>query len=270
MIKTLVFSSVFFTNLIHAKPNKEIVATVNGEQITKEEYLTSLRQSQMYIGTSLANKERVILNLINRKIGIEKAKKANLQDNPTVKEKMEDVLYHAQISKDLEGVLKKIKVTDSEVKKYYKKFPEYRTAHILLRVPVGDKPIFEDAALKQILVIHKQLLQDKNKFAELANKFTQTNAAKNGGDIGFQPKIRLAPEYFDSIKGKKMGYISSPVRTNMGFHIIKLLDMKPYEKIQKELYKKIIYDDKRNAELKKYFTGLRKNAKIKINKELLI
>ena len=45
---------------------------------------------------------------------------------------MEDILYHAQISKDLEKQLGQIQVSEEEVKKYYSDNPEYRTAHILL------------------------------------------------------------------------------------------------------------------------------------------
>ena len=50
-----------------------------------------------------------------------------------MKSKMEDVLYHAQLSKDLENSFTKISVSDEDVERYYKQNPEYRSAHILLR-----------------------------------------------------------------------------------------------------------------------------------------
>ena len=96
----------------------------------------------------------------------------------------------------------------------------------------------------------------------------QTSAAPVGGDLGFQPPTRLAPEYFEAIKGQKVGFITKPVRTQMGFHVIKILGVKTYDQIDKNLYKKIIYDKKRDALIENYFKGLSKGADIKINSGL--
>ena len=52
--------------------------------------------------------------------------------------------------------------------------------------------------------------------------------------MGFQPASQLATEYFKAIKGKSVGYISPPVRTQFGYHIIKVLAAKSYEKIKLE------------------------------------
>lgn len=260
---------ILFLFPLCAQSAPTVVATVNGHKITKEELEKAFLQNKMFISDKVATKEKVLIDLINRQIGIQNAKKEKLHENPVVKEKMEDVLFHAKISKDLEGKLKDLRVSDKEVKNYYSNYPEYRTAHILLRVPVTPTNDQEDAALKQILKIHQEVTQSPEKFAELANKYTQTNAAENGGDIGYQPKVRMAPEYFEAIHGKKVGHITKPIRTQLGYHIVKLLGVKPYKTIQKELYKKIIYDQKRNKIMDGYFASLRKNSKIKINKNLL-
>ena len=87
-----------------------------------------------------------------------------------------------------------------------------------------------------------------------------------GGDLGFQPPTRLAPEYFEAINNQKVDYISKPVRTQMGYHIIKVLGVKTLDQIDKNLYKKIIYDKKRDAIIDNYFKALAKGADIKINK----
>ena len=151
---------------------------------------------------------------------------------------MEDVLYHAQISKDLEPRLKEINVTDDDVKNYYKDHPEYRTAHILFRIrPQPEKDEFRPA-LTQAMKVYRELEKNPKKFAELANRFSQSATAPNGGDIGFQPAVRLAPEYFQSIRGRAIDTIIPPVRTQFGYHIIKVLAVKDYEEINKTLYKK--------------------------------
>ena len=61
---------------------------------------------------------------------------------------MTTFLFHAQISKDLEPELKKIQIKEEDLKKYYGKNPEYRTAHILLRIRVKKTKEEAEAAEK--------------------------------------------------------------------------------------------------------------------------
>ncbi|MBL6989998.1 MAG: peptidylprolyl isomerase [Bacteriovoracaceae bacterium] len=253
----------------HASKKDDIVATVNGSKITKSVFLQTYRQNMMFVGSTMVTRDKVINDLINRELGIQKAKKEKLSSNPLVKRKMEDILYHAQISKDLEHSLKKIKVSDDDVKQYYKSHPEYRTAHILLRLPIDPKVKEEKLALEQALKLYAMLKNSPDRFAELANKYAQTAAAKNGGDVGFQPAVNLAPEYFKAIRGKKPGYISPPVRTQFGFHIIKLMAIRNFKDIALQRYKKVVYDQKRDKILAKYFADMRSKAKIKIHRDKL-
>ncbi|NCA21846.1 MAG: hypothetical protein EBS86_12010, partial [Crocinitomicaceae bacterium] len=60
--------------------------------------------------------------------------------NNEVIAKQEDILFHAQISKDLENDFKNITVTDDDVKKYYDENKEYRSAHILFRLRAEPTP----------------------------------------------------------------------------------------------------------------------------------
>ena len=87
--------------------------------------------------------------------------------------------------------------------------------------------------------------------------------------MGFQPAIRLAPEYFEAIKGKANEYISPPVRTQFGYHIIKILAKKDFKSVNMPLYKKIVYDKKRDSVLAKYFDDLRKGANISVEDKLI-
>ncbi|MBA2405666.1 MAG: peptidylprolyl isomerase, partial [Bdellovibrionales bacterium] len=121
------------------------------------------------------------------------------------------------------------------------------------------------AAFGQSMGIYAQLEKSPEDFAKLANKYSQTSAAPVGGDLGFQPPTRLAPEYYEAIKSQKVGYITKPVRSQMGYHIIKVLGVKSYDQIDKNLYKKIIYDKKRDAIIADYFKNLAKGAQIKTN-----
>ena len=244
---------------------KDVVATVNGRNITKKQFEDYHLQNLKFVGQRKITKEVSLQDLINRELGIQKAKKTGLDKDPEVINKQEDILFHAQTSKDLENEFKKIVVSDEEVKKYYEDSKEYRSAHILYRLRAEPTPDEVKAAFAQSTALYAQLQKSPEDFAKMANKFSQTSAAPVGGDLGFQPPTRLAPEYYEAIKGQKVGYITKPVRSQMGYHIIKVLGVKSYDQIDKNLYKKIIYDKKRDALIENYFKNLAKGAAIKTN-----
>jgi parvulin-like peptidyl-prolyl isomerase len=246
-----------------------VIATVNGTKILKSLFDQEFRQNLLFVSDKPVTKEKVLNDIINRELGIKKAKKAKLDKDPVVRRKMEEILYHAQISKDLEGKLAEIKVSDSEVESYYKSNPEYRTAHILFRTKAAPEKDEVMAAQQKALEKYTILKKSPEKFSEFANKYSQSSTAPNGGDMGFQPAIRLAPEYFEAIKGKRPNTITPPVRTQFGYHIIKILAVKDIKSINTALYKKVVYDQKRDKILEDYFSAMRKSAKIDINKKVL-
>ena len=264
-MKKLALISLATMMVLPAFAQKDVVATVNGRVITKKQFEDYHLQNLKFVGQRQITKEVSLQDLINRELGIIKAKKSGTDKDQAIIAKQEDILFHAQISKDLEGEFKKISVSDEDVKKYYEDNKEYRTAHILYRLRAEPTPDEVKGAYEQTMAIYAQLQQTPEDFAKMANKYSQTSAAPVGGDLGFQPPTRLAPEYFEAIKGQKAGFISKPTRTQMGYHIIKVLGVKSFEQIDKNLYKKIIYDRKRDALMDEYFKGLAKGVDIKKN-----
>lgn len=252
-----------------ANTSNTVVATVNGKKILKSEFEKAYKENLLFVSDKVVSKEKVLNDLINRELGIQRAKQNKLDSDPVVKDKMEDILYHAQISKDLENELQKIVVSDDEVRKYYEQFPEYRTAHILFRMRAEPSKPETEEAQKQAMKVYETLKASPDKFSELANKYSQTTTADTGGDIGFQPKINLAPEYFEAIKGASIGSIVPPVRTQFGYHIIKVLAIKDFKSVNTAFYKKVIYDQKRDALIAKYFEKMRQSAKVEVNKSVL-
>jgi len=257
------FISFLSTSLL-AETKRPIVAEINGDPIYKDTFEQEWKQQSLFVGNEKLSQKKVLYTLIDRQIGIQKALKSQLDKNEVVLRKMQDVLFHAQVSKDLEDKFKTIKVTDTDVKEYYTNFPEYRTAHILFRIPAESSESDRNSALTQAIKVYTQLQKDPSLFSALANEYSQTDAAKNGGDVGFQLADRYAPEYFKEIHGKKVGFISSPIRTQFGYHIVKLIAKKEFNEIDKQIYQDIVYKIKRNKLLDQYFSSARKSATIVI------
>lgn len=268
-MKKLSVAVLALTFAVPVFAQNQVVATVNGRSITKKQFEDYHLQNLKFVGQRKITKEVSLQDLINRELSIQKAKKTGLEKDPEIISKQEDILFHAQISRDLENEFKKINVTDEDVKKYYDTNKEYRTAQILYRLRAEPTPEEVKEGLTQATDIYTTLQKEPESFAKLANKFSQTSNAPVGGDMGFQPPTRLAPEYYEAIKGQKVGYVTKPVRTQMGYHVIKVLGIKSYDQIDKNLYKKIIYDTKRDAIIENYFKNMAKGAAIKTNPELL-
>ena len=252
-----------------AQTTDPVVATVNGVEIRKNQLQQAFEQNLMFVSDKVVTKQKVLNDIIDREIGIKKAKEEKLQDDPVVKAKMEDVLYHAKISKDLEKKLQGILVTDKEAQENYAKNKEYRTAHILFRIRVSPEKEETQEAMKKALEVYKEVSAKPQMWPELANKYSQSSTAPAGGDLGYLPAVKYAPEYFKAINGKANGYISPPVRTQFGLHIIKVLGVHEWKEVDPAIYKKIVYDQKRDKILEEYFAEGRKAAQIKINKEFL-
>lgn len=261
----LLSTLILITSFSLKADENPVVATVNGQNIYLDELNQNYRENRMFVSDQRVTREKVLNDMINRLLGIERAKKEGLDNNPLVRSRMLDVLYHAQISKDLEDKLQKINVTEQDVRNYYREHPEYRTAHILFRIQVDAEQAEWEAALKAALEVYNRLKNNPGEFAELAQRYSQASNAPNGGDMGFVPANRLPYEYFQAIKGKSNGHITPPVRTQYGYHIIRVMAVKDFNDINMPYYKKSVYDVKRDAILAEYFKSHRDNAEITIN-----
>jgi peptidyl-prolyl cis-trans isomerase C len=64
------------------------------------------------------------------------------------------------------------------------------------------------------------------KFEKLAKKHSQCPSCKKGGDLGFFGRGRMVPEFDNVVFSMQKGQVSQPVKTQFGYHLIKVTDMK--------------------------------------------
>jgi parvulin-like peptidyl-prolyl isomerase len=75
---------------------------------------------------------------------------------------------------------------------------------------------------KQSQALHiAEELKKGGSFAELARKYSQCPSGKRGGDLGFIGRGQMVREFEQAAFTLKMGEISSPIKTQFGYHIIK-------------------------------------------------
>jgi peptidyl-prolyl cis-trans isomerase D len=130
---------------------------------------------------------------------------------------------------DVDALRAKINIPPADVERAYNNSMEQyttpeqvRASHILLKTE-GKNDADVKAKAEDVL---KQARSGAD-FAELAKKYSEDEAsAKNGGDLDYFGKGRMVPEFDQVVFGMQPGQISDLVKTQYGYHIIKLVDKK--------------------------------------------
>lgn len=141
-------------------------------------------------------------------------------------------------------IAKKVEVTEEALKAYYEdnkdQFtdPEQRQAsHILIRVEDESK---DQAAKDKIAEIQKKLAAGED-FAALAKEYSDDpGSASLGGDLGMFQQGMMVPEFDKAVFSMKVGEVSEPVKTQFGYHLIKLekvqpKQVKPYAEVKESV-----------------------------------
>jgi parvulin-like peptidyl-prolyl isomerase len=150
------------------------------------------------------------------------------------KELRQAVELHLQTERLRDLVVGPIEPTDQELSAYleehredYDTPEEVHARHILIRVPEGASEAEIAQAKKQLEDIKKEL-ENGADFAELAKRYSQDpGSAPNGGDLGFFRRGQMFKEFEDAAFSLEPGQVSDPVRTQFGFHLIKVEEKKP-------------------------------------------
>jgi len=255
------------------KDDGKVLATIDGEKVTLQEFnkeLDKIPMNMKMLVASESGKKNYLDRLVVKKLLLKEASKAKIESDKEFQERVNDIKEQLLI----ETLLKKkitadTQMSEDDLKKYYeehkeefKKDGEINTRHILLKTEEEAKQV-------------QAKLQKGEDFTELAKKYSiDPNVKASGGEIGFQPKGSLIPEYENAaFKLTKVGQVSGIVKTQFGYHIIRLEGAKPPSYVPLEEVKDFIKQknaqEKQKEVLEKYIEELKKNAKITIDEALL-
>jgi peptidyl-prolyl cis-trans isomerase C len=147
------------------------------------------------------------------------------QNNITEDQLREDIRENLPVQKVQERVAGDAEPSDKEIQNYYEKnkeaqftTPEQRCVrHILFNKDQKEKA--EEV---------KKELEDGGDFAKLAKENSQDpGSAAKGGDLGCLGKGETVPEFEQAAFGAEQGEIVGPIKTEFGYHILKVTDVKP-------------------------------------------
>lgn len=242
-----------------AQENK-VLATVNGAAITEADVKVALEDLQAQYPNLPADQQNgVALEfLIEVKLAAQAGLAAKLDQSDDFKRKMAYARERILMERVLTAEAAKA-TTDSAMKAYFDE-------------QIGQVKPAEEARARHILVedegeakkIHARVKAGED-FAKLAAEFSKDpGSGKEGGDLGFFTKDRMVPEFAEAAFKLKAGEISEPVKSQFGWHIIKLeeLRLRPvptFEQVKERLAGALV--NKAQSEL---VAKLRKDAKIEM------
>lgn len=277
MIKTgfglflaLIFTVLFSQNSMAQKGN-EVIATVGNKKITLDEFNKKYTEVLTQVSVNPPSKKLFLEDLVRYEMGVQEAKKANLDKNPLVIDRINQELYKGLLEKELGKRVQDIKVSDAEMKSWYAKNPQIRLSVIIIEAKPGATDAQRAEAKKRAGEILAEVKKSKRTFEELARLYSDDILTKNvGGDVGWQSRITLNPAYYDAAAKLKLNEISSSlVETAFGYQIIKLTGKRSYEEAPKREIRMAVFDEKRKVIFDNYFAGLKKSYNISTNPKLV-
>lgn len=250
-----------------------VVAEVNGKKITVGDFYEQMKRlgsEQQIPQDSPQLREKLLEGLIKEELLKQEAEKQGIEKDPAVlkdiEQMKEQIIVRELVNRE---VIEKVKsVDEKELKAYYDEnkaqFPAPEQVHAR-HILVSTKD--EADAIKAQL--------DKGAdFAKLAiDKSIDKASGARGGDLGFFSKGDMIPEFEKVAFSLAVGKISMPVKTQFGYHIIKLEEKKAagtmkFEDAKPSIERRLI-GQKQRERLDSWLASLEKNAKVSSKPELV-
>ncbi|MFZ3088433.1 MAG: peptidylprolyl isomerase [Methylotenera sp.] len=240
----------------------EAVATVNGKQIKQSVYdliVKDITASGQKIDDNTKN--AIINELIGSELVYQEAQKLGLDKQPEYLVREELARRKLLTSAFLQDYVKKNPITDADTKAAYEQYKkaygekEYNARHILVKTEAEAKDIIAQ-------------LNKGSDFAKIAKeKSLDPGSKEKGGDLGWFSPATMVKPFSDVTANLQKGAISaSPVQTQFGWHVIKLIDTRPAQPLAYDKVKDGLQKNLQQRNLEKLMTDLRGKAKIDVTK----
>ncbi|SFN12773.1 peptidyl-prolyl cis-trans isomerase C [Formivibrio citricus] len=254
----LALSAALLSAFVFAEAGK--ATTVNGVAIpeSKVDFLVKQVVARGQTKDTPELRARVREDLVRNEIVVQEAVKKGLDKTPEVTNQLEmakaQILFGAYIN----DYVKNNPIPEADLKKFYEEQvkpqfsgKEYHARHILVASEAEAKAILAE-------------LKKGKKFDALAKaKSVDKASGENGGDLGWANPAAFVKEFGDALQSLPKGKVSSaPVKTQFGYHIIKVEDVRQAKGPTFEEVKGEIQQELQNQALQKMLADLRSKAKV--------
>lgn len=147
---------------------------------------------------------------------------------------------------------------------------QYHLAQIFIAAPQSSGVQGDADGLRRANDLRQQIVKSKADFAALAKKSSEDRvSAERGGDLGWLREDQMLPPIRSSVSGLIEGGVTEPVRSQEGWHLLKLLATKPAAPATlaeaHDALVRALRQERAQANQRAYLTGLLKDEPIKVN-----
>ena len=253
---------------LYAQDKDPLVAKVNGVEIHQSDLAIAEQEAGQLPPMSPEAKQDYLVQISADLILVAKAAEAKkFGDTADFKRKME-FNRRKTLMEALMSSVAKDALTDAAMHQVYDEAikqvgaeQEVHARHILVRAAPGDDKASKAAEDKIKTVIER--LKKGEDFNKIAGEVTEDPSGKtNGGDLGYFGKDQMVPPFYEAAFKLEKGQISEPVKTDFGWHVIKVEDKRAkqppkFEEVKPQIERYVI--GKAQSEI---VQNLRKDAKI--------
>lgn len=202
--------------------NNKVLAKVENREVTQEDvnfFLQNLDPQNASQFQSPEGQKRLLTELIHQELFYLEAKKQKLDRNQAFIKSLEQLKENYLKQFAITQLLTSVSVTEDEIESYYKEHQDQfitpksvQAKHILVEKEEDARKIFQE------------IKEGSIHFEEAAKKYSTCPSKARGGDLGYFHRGQMIPEFEEAAFHMEKGAISEPVKTQFGYHIIKLVD----------------------------------------------
>lgn len=204
---------------------QQVLFTVAGESVPTEEFIYVYNKNNSNNDSAYSKEDiQEYFELYKKfKLKIAEAKARGIDTTDAFSKEFN--LYKEQLKKPY---LAETKIIDQLVEEAYKRFEqEINASHILIKIDPNAQPADTLKAYEKVTEIRNKALSGED-FAELAKQYSDDpSAARNGGNLGYFTSFQMVYPFESAAYTTPEGEISQPVRTQFGYHLIKVHDKRP-------------------------------------------
>ncbi len=259
-MKKIVLTALALAALASFSASAQNVAIVNGKPVPSARVDALMEQvARQQQGKPITPEMRVQIKeeVVNREIFMQAAQTRGLDASDEYKTQLELARQAIMIRELFSDFQKKNPVSDAEIKAEYDKFvaanggKEYRASHILVEKEADAKKLIAD-------------IKKGGKFADIAKKNSKDpGSGANGGDLDWANASSYVPEFSAAmVKLEKGKMTDEPVKSQFGFHIIRVDDVRQAQLPKMEEVKPQIAQQLGQKKLGDFQSELRAKAKV--------
>ncbi|MCK4237173.1 MAG: peptidylprolyl isomerase [Candidatus Krumholzibacteria bacterium] len=230
-----------------------------GDIILTGEDLENILPESERIPFTIEEKKVVVDRWVDQEIIYQEAVRRGYKNDPRIRARLrsleQEFLADHLVYIELRN---RTRVSEEEIEKYFNEHKreylyEYRVSHIMVNTLEEAENVEE--------------LLGKRSFIWVANRYSVDPVARNGGDLGYLTKGNMIPEFENAIFDLKSGGTSDIIKSDFGYHIIKLIGMREslnrvgLEDVREQIMNALMIEKRENS-YREFLESLRSSADV--------